>query len=48
MMMMKNLYSARTITYSKALNINLQLKKFLKSTNNNNNNNKRIPCYAKI
>ena len=31
MMMMKNLYSARAAKYSKALNINLQLKKFLKS-----------------
>ena len=27
MIMIKNLYSARTITYSKALNIKLQLKK---------------------
>ena len=36
MMMMKKLYSARTIKYSKALNIKLQLKKFLKPDNNNN------------
>ena len=31
MMMMKNFYSARTIKYSKALNIKLQFKKFLKN-----------------
>ena len=31
MMMIKNLYSATAIKYSKALNIKLQLKKFLKS-----------------
>ena len=47
MIMRKNLYSARTIKYSKALNIKLQLKQFLKA-NNNNNNSKKIPCYAKI
>ena len=29
--MIKNLYYDRTIKYSKALNIKLQLKKFLKS-----------------
>ena len=45
--MIKSLYSARTIKYSKALNIKLQLKQFLKA-NNNNNNSKKIPCYAKI
>ena len=38
MIMRKNLYSARTIKYSKALNIKLQLKQFLKANNNNNNN----------
>ena len=31
MIMINNLYSARAIKYSKALNINLQLEKFLKS-----------------
>ena len=31
MIMIKNFYSARTIKYSKALNIKLQLKQFLKS-----------------
>ena len=36
--MIKNLYSARTIKYSKALNIKFQLKQFLKANNNNNNN----------
>ena len=45
--MIKSLYSARTIKYSKVLNIKLQLKQFLKA-NNNNNNSKKIPCYAKI
>ena len=45
--MIKSLYSARTIKYSKVLKIKLQLKQFLKA-NNNNNNSKKIPCYAKI
>ena len=45
--MIKSLYSARTIKYSKVLNIKLQLKQFLKA-NNNNNNTKKIPWYAKI
>ena len=31
MIMIKNFYSARAITYSKALHIKLQIKKFLKS-----------------
>ena len=47
MTMIKSLYSVRTIKYSKALNIKLQLKQFPKA-NNNNNNSKKIPCYAKI
>ena len=38
--MIMNLYSAKTIKYSKALYIKLQLKKNFKKANYNNNNKK--------
>ena len=46
LIMIKSLYSARTIKYSKALNMKLQLKQFLKA-NNNNNNSKKIHAMRK-
>ena len=45
LIMIKSLYSARTIKYSKALNMKLQLKQFLKA--NNNNNSKKIHAMRK-
>ena len=48
MIMIKNLYSDRTIKYSKALNIKLQLKKIPKKLIITTTITKKILCYAKI
>ena len=48
MIMIKNLYSDRTIKYSKALNIKLQLKKIRKKLIITIIIIKKIPCSAKI